>query len=105
MIAETTALALEAGAGRRDPAAFTGVYHLAASGETSWHGFAEAIIGLMPEAGKKCKAVEAIATLNIPCRRNVRLIQCSPARNSNAPSAFSCRLGGKPQNKCWREPD
>lgn len=38
MIAETTALALARHAGQQ------GIYHLAAAGECTWHGFAEAII-------------------------------------------------------------
>jgi dTDP-4-dehydrorhamnose reductase len=66
LIAETTALALKQTLAATDPAAFTGVYHLAASGQTSWHGFADAIVGLMPEEGKKCKAVEPISTSEYP---------------------------------------
>jgi dTDP-4-dehydrorhamnose reductase len=66
MIAETTALALKQVAAARGPEAFTGVYHLAASGQTSWHGFAKAIVDLMPEAGRKCREVEAIATAEYP---------------------------------------
>jgi dTDP-4-dehydrorhamnose reductase len=42
------------------------VYHLASSGVTSWHGFAEAIINLMPAAEKKCSLVEAISTADYP---------------------------------------
>lgn len=66
MIAETTALALKQVLAAREPEAFTGVYHLAASGQTSWHGFARAIIGLMPAEGKKCRTVEAITTPEYP---------------------------------------
>jgi dTDP-4-dehydrorhamnose reductase len=66
MIAETTALALKQTLVEKDPAAFTGVYHLAASGHTSWHGFAGAIISLMPEEGKKCKSVDPITTPEYP---------------------------------------
>jgi len=40
MIAETTALALARHAGQQ------GLYHLAAAGSTSWHGFAERIVTL-----------------------------------------------------------
>src|SRR5580765_6144385 len=43
MIAETTALALKQVVPRHEPGAFKGVYHLAASGQANWHGFAEAI--------------------------------------------------------------
>ncbi len=66
MIAETTALALKQVLAAADRAAFNGAYHLAASGRTSWHGFAEAILGLMPEEGKKCKVVEPITTPEYP---------------------------------------
>jgi len=66
MIAETTTLALKQTLAAPDPAAYTGVYHLASSGVTSWHGFAEAIINLMPVAEKKCASVEAISTADYP---------------------------------------
>ena len=66
MIAETTALALTQIVAARDPAALSGTYHLASSGVTSWHGFAQAIINLMPAEGKKCSAVEAISTAQYP---------------------------------------
>ncbi|HWX19349.1 MAG TPA: dTDP-4-dehydrorhamnose reductase [Candidatus Binatia bacterium] len=66
MIAETTALALKQVLAARDPAAYKGVYHLAASGQTSWHGFAQSIIASMPEAERKCKVVEPITTPEYP---------------------------------------
>jgi dTDP-4-dehydrorhamnose reductase len=66
MIAETTTLALKQVVAAPDPLAFKGVYHLAASGHTSWHGFAEAIVNLMPAEGKKCREVEAITTDEYP---------------------------------------
>jgi dTDP-4-dehydrorhamnose reductase len=66
MIAETTALALKQVTAASDRSAFTGIYHLAASGVTSWHGFAQAIINLMPAEGKKCSTVEAISTAEYP---------------------------------------
>jgi len=64
MIAEATALALRQVLVEGDLGAFNGTYHLAASGHTSWHGFAEAIVGQMAE--KKCQVVEAIATSEYP---------------------------------------
>jgi dTDP-4-dehydrorhamnose reductase len=66
MIAETTALALKQALTAKDLGAFKGVYHLAASGHTSWHGFAESIISLMPAEGRKCLAVEPITTSEYP---------------------------------------
>jgi dTDP-4-dehydrorhamnose reductase len=66
MIAETTALALKQAVAASDRSVFTGTYHLASSGVTSWHGFAQAIVSLMPAEGKKCSAVEAITTAEYP---------------------------------------
>jgi dTDP-4-dehydrorhamnose reductase len=66
MIAETTALALKQTVAAGDVGAFTGTYHLASSGTTSWHGFARAIVDLMPAEGRKCSQVEAIPTSEYP---------------------------------------
>jgi dTDP-4-dehydrorhamnose reductase len=66
MIAETTTQALRQTVAARDWGAFTGTYHLASSGVTSWQGFAQAIINLMPAEGKKCSVVEAISTPEYP---------------------------------------
>jgi dTDP-4-dehydrorhamnose reductase len=66
MIAETTTLALKQAVAAGDLDAFTGTYHLAASGITSWHGFADAIVKLMPVEGRKCVQVEAISTADYP---------------------------------------
>jgi dTDP-4-dehydrorhamnose reductase len=66
MIAETTALALKQVLAGADRSGFNGEYHLAASGQTSWHGFASRIIELMPEAERKCRAVEKITTAEYP---------------------------------------
>lgn len=65
MIAQTTTLALLQflGAGRDVP---TGLYHLASSGQTSWHGFAERIVKLMPESGRKCRTIDPITTAEYP---------------------------------------
>ncbi len=64
LIAEATALALKQVLAAPHPEEFSGVYHLAAAGQTSWHGFAKAIIDLMPE--KKCNTIEAITTAEYP---------------------------------------
>ena len=66
MIAETTALAVKQTVAADNLGAFTGTYHLASSGVTSWHGFADAIVKLMPAEGKKCALVEAISTAEYP---------------------------------------
>lgn len=66
MIAETTAQALSKAFAASEPEAFKGLYHLAASGQTTWHGFANAITRLMPEEGKKCKSIEGITTAEYP---------------------------------------
>lgn len=66
LIAETTSLALKQILAAQEPDAFKGVYHLAASGQTSWHGFAEAIVKHMPVEGRKCKEIEAITTSEYP---------------------------------------
>ena len=66
MIAETTALALKPVLAGADRSAFNGEYHLAASGYTSWCGFASSIIQLMPEAERKCRVVEKITTSEYP---------------------------------------
>jgi len=62
LIADVTARALQ------HPGALSGTWHLTATGETSWHGFAEAIFaeavarGLLPRA----PCVEAISTAEYP---------------------------------------
>ena len=66
MIAETTTLALQRVISSGDWSRFSGTYHLASSGTTSWQGFAEAIVNLMPAEGKKCTQVEAITTPEYP---------------------------------------
>ena len=66
MIAETTALALKQVLAGADRSAYNGEYHLAAFGQTNWHEFASRIIELMPEAERKCRAVEKITTPEYP---------------------------------------
>ena len=66
MIAEATAQALRQAVAAGDWGAFSGTYHLASSGVTSWQGFAQAIVNLMPTEGKKCSVVEAISTAEYP---------------------------------------
>ncbi len=66
MIAQATAYAVRETVAAGDAAALCGLYHLAASGSVSWHGFAEAIVGLMPGSDKKCKTIEPIPTSEYP---------------------------------------
>ncbi len=66
MIAETTALALKQVLAGADRSAYNGEYHLAAFGQASWHEFASRIIEWMPEAERKCRAVERITTPEYP---------------------------------------
>jgi len=66
MIAETTAHALRQVRTPDDARALSGIYHLCASGQTSWHGFASAIVDLMPPNERKCLTVEAITTAEFP---------------------------------------
>ncbi len=66
MIAETTALALAQMQTPDTIAERSGVYHLASSGHTSWHGFASAIIAAMPESERKCREVQPIPSSEYP---------------------------------------
>lgn len=66
LIAEATTLALRQVLAARDANALFGTYHLAASGSTSWHGFASRIVELMPEPDRRCREVTAIKTEEYP---------------------------------------
>ncbi|MDW7979157.1 MAG: dTDP-4-dehydrorhamnose reductase, partial [Verrucomicrobiales bacterium] len=80
LIAEATALALKHVLANGDPRAFTGLYHMATVGATSWHGFAEAIVKRMPPTERKCTSVVPITTAEYP----------TPAKRP-AYSVLSCR--------------
>jgi dTDP-4-dehydrorhamnose reductase len=43
-----------------------GLYHLTASGQTSWHGFAEAILVAVVDPARRAKQVHAITTAAFP---------------------------------------
>ncbi|QII27697.1 dTDP-4-dehydrorhamnose reductase [Stenotrophomonas maltophilia] len=62
LIADVTAQALQ------HPGGLSGTWHLTASGQTSWHGFAEAIFAEALAAGvlAKVPAVEAISSAEYP---------------------------------------
>jgi dTDP-4-dehydrorhamnose reductase len=82
LVAETTALALARcwRPGSADPlSAATGLYHVAAKGETSWHGFASAIVDEMRAArdpALRARAVRAITSAEFPrpARRPARSV-------------------------------
>lgn len=67
LIADVTAHAILAA--RRDPA-LEGLYHLAASGETSWHGYARFVLECAAQAGLPLKvqpqAITALPTASYP---------------------------------------
>ena len=86
LIAEATAHALkQAMRERRDGAFRSGTYHLAAAGETSWHGFASAIVA--GRGGLRVKAVTPIATADYP------LPAPRPANSRLDTGAFRARFG------------
>lgn len=86
LIAEATAHALkQAMRERRDGAFRSGKYHLAAAGETSWHGFASAIVA--GRGGLRVKAVTPIATADYP------LPAPRPANSRLDTGAFRARFG------------
>ena len=66
LIAETTALALQQVRATGDMDRFTGTYHLCCAGQTSWHGFASAIIGHLPAAEHKCREILAVPSTEYP---------------------------------------
>lgn len=51
LVADCTAHALRRWLAERDAASLAGTYHLCASGRTSWHGYARALIALARERG------------------------------------------------------
>lgn len=85
-LAEATAPALRQAIAERRRGDFeSGLYHLACAGETSWHGFASAIVE--GRQGLRAKTVTPIATADYPtpARR--------PANSRLACDAFRARFG------------
>lgn len=69
LIAEVTALALHQDLARRKHGEFkSGTFNLTAAGETSWHGFASAIVAAARKRGAalKCRVVVPITTAEYP---------------------------------------
>jgi dTDP-4-dehydrorhamnose reductase len=86
LIAEATAHALRQAMQERSGGTFdSGVFHLAAAGETSWHGFASAIVAA--RGGLRVKAVTPIATAEYP------LPAPRPANSRLDTHAFRARFG------------
>ena len=86
LIAEATALALrQALAERRHGRFESGLFHLACAGETSWHGFASAIVA--GRSGLRVKTVTPITTADYP------LPAPRPANSRLDTSAFRARFG------------
>lgn len=65
LIADITALAIQQALRRPE---LSGLYHLAASGEVSWHGYASHVIGFTQSSGEQLAvtAINAIATSAFP---------------------------------------
>lgn len=85
MIAETTTQAVRQVLAAGDLSTHSGVYHLAASGVTSWHGFAAAIIQRMPPEGKQCALIEPIPTSEYPTpakRPAYSVLNCAKLENT-----------------------
>ena len=86
LIAEATAHALKQAMQERGSGKFeSGVFHLTAAGETSWHGFASAIVA--GRSGLRVKSVTPIATAEYP------LPAARPANSRLATDAFRTRFG------------
>lgn len=65
----------------------SGVYHLTAAGETTWHGFAEAVVDWLRVTNRpvRCKDVRAIPTSDYPTpakRPANSLLDCTKLRRS-----------------------
>ena len=101
MIAEATALALKQVLAGADRSAFNGEYHLAAGGQANWHEFASRIIEWMPEAERKCRAVERITTAEYPRPRSARRIRFWIAANCKKLSGCGFRIGRPACDKSW----
>ena len=81
--------------GFADPGARRGVYHLAAAGETSWHGFAQAILEAGAGAGGRIPRLVPVSTAEYGS--GVRRPAYSVLECGRALKEFGVRLPG------WRE--
>lgn len=88
LLADITAMCLQ------KPHALSGIYHLAAAGETTWHAYAEYVLQtakhLKPELDYKVKEVAAVPTAEFPTPAQRPLnsrLNCSKLQN-----ALQCQL-------------
>jgi dTDP-4-dehydrorhamnose reductase len=88
LLADVTAMSLQ------QPQALSGIYHLAAVGETTWHAYAQYVLQtakrLKPELDYKVKEVAAVSTSEFPTPAQRPLnsrLNCSKLQN-----ALHCQL-------------
>jgi len=88
LLADVTAMSLQ------QPQALSGIYHLAAAGETTWHAYAQYVLQtakrLKPELDYKVKEVAAVSTSEFPTPAQRPLnsrLNCSKLQN-----ALHCQL-------------
>jgi len=88
LLADITAMSLQ------QPQALSGIYHLAAAGETTWHAYAQYVLQtakrLKPELDYKVKEVAAVSTSEFPTPAQRPLnsrLNCSKLQN-----ALHCQL-------------
>jgi dTDP-4-dehydrorhamnose reductase len=101
LIADVTALALQQDLALRSIGQFeSGIFHLTASGETSWHGFATAIVNDALERGAslKCRTITPISTAEYPCAA----ARPANSRLSGARLAARYGLGMPGWERCMR---
>lgn len=65
-VAQALALWLSPGATDDDRKRLCGVYHMSCQGSTSWHGFAQAILGHLNKEGEKTAELKAIKSVEFP---------------------------------------
>ena len=96
MVAEATALALArawAPQGTDPLSGLGGLYHLSAGGETTWHGFAEAIVAALGEAGPGDPELPRVAAVpSAEFRRPAPRPAYSVLDNGAVARAFAIRL-------------
>ena len=66
LVANTTERALDLASSKATLKIADGLYHVAASGVTSWHGFASAILANTNDAERRVQNIRAIATSEYP---------------------------------------